>query len=56
MCPAAYVTPRSLAWIEQYAAWKLLGGLTLAEAEARTVDAFCVLENELRNEANDGEQ
>ncbi len=36
-------------------AWKTVGGMRLAEMRARTVDAFCVLANELAREMSDGE-
>ena len=55
-CPASYITSRSLAWIEKFSAWRLLGGMRLEELPARTVDALCILENELRRELSDGER
>ncbi|MCP5112754.1 MAG: hypothetical protein GY953_18160 [bacterium] len=55
-CPVSYITPRSLAWIEEYVAWKVLGGVELHRLPARTVEAFCLLENEAAKEANNGER
>ncbi len=54
-CPRTEITPESQAWLEEYFAWKLLGGAKWDEMSARQVDAFCTLENELRMEARDGE-
>lgn len=44
-----------MAWLEEFHAWKLLGGESYGSMPARTVDAFAVLENELRTERNSGE-
>ena len=46
----------SLGWIEEYVAWKVLGGLELHQLPARTVEAFCILENEAAKETNNGER
>ena len=55
-CPVSFIAPQSLAWIEEYVAWKVLGGLELHRLPARTVEAFCILENEALREANNGER
>jgi hypothetical protein len=49
-CPKSLVMPQSLEWIERYYAWKLSGQGDLTVVGARTADAFCVLENEMRAE------
>jgi hypothetical protein len=49
-CPKSLVMPQSLEWIERYYAWKLSGQGDLTVVDARTADAFCVLENEMRAE------
>jgi len=53
-CPTSLITAQSLAWLEHYFAWRLSGGRDLARLEARTADAICVLENEVRSEGNHG--
>jgi hypothetical protein len=42
-----------LKWLEDYFAWKLFQ-MHQEPAEARTVDAYGVLENELRKELSHG--
>jgi len=49
------VSAESSAWIQEFQAWKLLGGVDVFALPARTVEAFCILENELRAEIK-GEQ
>jgi len=53
-CPKSEVTGQSMAWIEEYAVWKTVGGVDLYELPARTADAFCVLENLVRAEREHG--
>jgi len=53
-CPKSFVTADSTSHIRAFAAWKLLGGSDRAGLTARTADAFCVLENELRAEMDHG--
>ncbi len=49
-CPRSFVSAASLAWIEEYAAWKLLGARDYTAQTARRVEAFQTLENELKTE------
>jgi hypothetical protein len=49
-CPTWYVTPESLVLIQEFQAWKLVGGAELFALPARMVEAFMILENELRLE------
>jgi len=55
-CPVSYITPQSQTFLEKYAVWKLLGERFSGTRAARTVDAFCVLEGELKKELRDGDQ
>jgi len=55
-CPVSYLSAQSLAWVEEYVAWKTIGGAGLTRLRARTVEAFCVLESEAAKEAKDGER
>jgi len=49
-CPTSYVTADSAIYIQEFNAWKLFGGSGVYSLPARTVDAFIVLEHELRSE------
>ena len=53
-CPTSYITSESIALLEEFHAWKLLGAGSVYELPARLVEAIFVLENELRSENNDG--
>jgi hypothetical protein len=53
-CPTSYVTGDSIAFLEQFYAWKLFGYTDPNLLPARTVDAFCVLEKELAEERANG--
>lgn len=55
-CPTSYVTAESVALLEEFHAWKLLGSKGFYDLPARLVEAIFVLENELRAEANDGQK
>ena len=44
-CPKSIITGESQAFLEEYQTRKMLGGMTgINELPARTVDAFCLLE------------
>jgi len=49
-CPKSLITGESLALIEAYCAWKLNGGGDYRDMPVREVEAFWVLEQELRKE------
>jgi hypothetical protein len=51
-CPKSYVTGQSSTLVEEFFTWKLFGTLNPYELQAKTVDAFCVLEKELIHERN----
>jgi hypothetical protein len=53
-CPTSYITPESIALLEEFHAWKLLGAGRVYELPARLVEAIFVVENELRTENNHG--
>ena len=53
-CPKSFVSAESIGLVEAFGAWKLVGSGDFASLPARTADAFCVLENELRAEMNNG--
>lgn len=55
-CPTSYITSESLALLEEFHAWKLLGAGSAYELPARLVEAIFVLENELRAATNDGQK
>jgi len=53
-CPTSHVTSESIALLEEFYAWKLLGAGSVYDLPARLVEAIFVLEKELRTERNDG--
>lgn len=53
-CPTSYVTPESLALLEEFHVWKLIGSSDMHKLPARMVDAIFILENELRAENRNG--
>jgi len=55
VCPKSVISGESLALVQEYLAWKLLGVSpgSLRELPGKTVDAWMVLEVELRKEAED---
>ena len=55
-CPTSYITSESVALIEEFHAWKLLGASDVYDLPARLVEAIFILENELRTASNDGQK
>jgi hypothetical protein len=53
-CPTSYVTAESLALLEEFHAWKLIGAGDVYRLPARTVEAIFILENEVRSEKHNG--
>jgi len=49
-CPISYITAESLALLEEFHAWKLIGAGDVYRLPARTVEAIFILENEVRSE------
>ena len=49
-CPKNEITASSASWLEAFHQWKLLGGVAFGELDARTADAFIVLEEAYREE------
>ncbi len=52
-CPTSYITPESIALLEEFHAWKLIGARDMYGLPARVVEAIFILENELRSEKHD---
>ena len=50
-CPKSFVTPQSLAWLEEYLVRRRLGERSVEGLGAREVEAFLILEHELANES-----
>jgi hypothetical protein len=46
-CPKSYISARSLAWLEMFAAFKALGYPDAQALEARDAEAMMLLEREL---------
>jgi hypothetical protein len=55
-CPKSIITASSLAFLEQFHIWKELSGLDLFALDARTAEAFLLLDREWRKELQDGEK
>lgn len=55
-CPTSTITSESVALLEEFHAWKLLGAGSVYDLPARLVHAIFILENELRTETNDGQK
>lgn len=55
-CPVSYITPESMALLEEYHVWKLFGRTDYEGLPARSVEAMFILESELRMEQSDGEE
>src|SRR5207248_1325161 len=53
-CPKSFVTGESLAWIEEFFVRRRLETEDLIELDARTVDAFLILRDEMEREQRDG--
>lgn len=49
-CPKNEITARSVSWLEAFHHWKILGPAAFGELDARTADAFMVLEEACREE------
>jgi hypothetical protein len=49
-CPTSYITAESLALLEEFHAWKLIGAGDVHQLSARVVEAIFILENEVRSE------
>ena len=49
-CPVSYITPDSIALLEEFHVWKLFGHRDCYELPARTVEAISILESELKME------
>jgi len=49
-CPTSYVTADSAIYLQEFHAWKLFGAHDVYSLSARTVEAFSILERELRSE------
>jgi len=48
ICPKSFVTAQSLAWVEEYLVRRKLGQKGIDGLGARDVEAFLILEHELR--------
>lgn len=49
-CPKSFIAAQSLCWIDEFYVWKVFGPADPANMPARQVEAFLVLEHELRAE------
>src|SRR6266480_2014208 len=49
-CPTSYITPESVALLEEFHVWKLFGCRDVNRLPARSVEAIFILESEWRAE------
>ena len=49
-CPKSFITPQSIAWLEEYLVRRKLGQRGTDGLGAREVEAFLILEHELAEE------
>lgn len=54
-CPKSVITAQSLYFLERFGFWKEFGGTSIWSIEAKTADAFLVLEQACRMENQRGE-
>ena len=47
-CPKSLVTAQSLAFLEAFLVWKVMGGVAWEDMWSKQCDAFLVLEQQLR--------
>ena len=55
-CPKSIISAESMAWIEEYCAWKLAGVGDYRTLNARQLDAFWTLEQVARAERNGSDE
>ena len=55
-CPKSYITAGSVTLLEEYWAWKRVGGVSYFELEARSLEAFAILDAELLKEHSEQTQ
>lgn len=55
-CPKSLITPESIELLERYYLWKLSGGQDYRRLSARQAEAFLLLEDEWRREADQGDE
>ena len=54
VCPKSFITPQSLAWLEEFAVRRKLGQRRQEELGARDAEAFLILEAEWEAETQNG--
>lgn len=52
-CPKSLITGQSVTWIEEFLVWRRLGQALSDTADARKVEAFLILQEEMSRELND---
>jgi hypothetical protein len=55
-CPVSYVTAESLVLVQEFVVWRQSEGVDLFSLPARTAEAFCILNNELKSEIKSEQQ
>ena len=54
-CPKSLISADSLSWLEQYQVWRIHPAQPLTEMDARSAEAFLILEGERLREKAKGE-
>lgn len=49
-CPKSLITPQSLEWLDEFTAWKTLGGPDPRTLNIKTAEAIALLDLELKKE------
>lgn len=52
-CPKSFVTAQSLAWLDEYGAWRRNPHADYASMEAKKLDAFFLIEEEIAAQTTD---
>lgn len=55
-CPRSFVSPQSVAWIEEFHAWRVGRLRELLPLPSKTAEAFAVLEGETERARNHDER
>ncbi len=53
-CPKSEITAQSIEWLEKFVVWRQFGASYPEPLSARDVEAFLLLERELKLEGNHG--
>jgi hypothetical protein len=55
-CPQSFIRPESLTLLEEHHVWRMSGQGDLRDYPAKSVEAFTLLESELKQETQHGQE